>query len=112
MLELDCVGIAVGVLVSDTMLWTRAESVWKSDRFANKSREKGEGFKEPSRMGLMNRGHKRRHTERKDRMSRPECFDKESQTAEQYLDQTSFVSFGSSGVGVVRARIWRSSGLV
>jgi len=60
----------------------------------------------------MKRGQRRRHTDRKDEISRPECLDSESQTAEQYLDHVSLVSLGSSGVGVVSARIWRSSGLV
>lgn len=91
--------------LSDTILWTRAESLWKSDRFASRSLENGEGFKEPSRIGFTKRGQRRRQTERKDTMSRPECLDRESQTAEQYLDHTPFVSFGSSGEGAVRARI-------
>lgn len=110
--ELDAFCVTVEVLVSDTILWTKAVSDWKSDLFASRSLENGEGFKEPSKIGFMNRGQRRRHTERKDRISRPECLDNESQTAEQYLDQTSFVSLGSSGLGVVREMIWRSSGLV
>lgn len=93
---------------SATREGTSTESFWKSERLATKRREKGEGLREPSNMGFMKRGQRRRHTDRKERISRPECLERESQIAEQYLVQTSFVSFfpcGSSGEGSVRARI-------
>lgn len=69
----------------------------------------------PSTTGAMNVGHRRRHTERIERMSLPECFASESQTTAAKRVQTSFVSFasrGGFGDGVVRERICRSSCLV
>lgn len=84
-------------------------------RFARRRRENGDGFREPERMGAMKRGQRRRQRERKERMSRPECLARESQIAEQYLVQTSLVSFapwGNGGFGSVRASICISSGLV
>lgn len=52
-------------------------------RLATRSRENGVGFSEPSKMGFMKRGQIRRQTVRKERMSRPECLERESQMAEQ-----------------------------
>lgn len=69
----------------------------------------------PSRTGAMNLGHRRRQTERIERISLPECFASESQTTAVKRLQTSFVALASPGIfgdGVVRERICRSSCLV
>lgn len=72
-----------GSEVEETMLWISAVSFWNSERFATSSLENGVAFNWPSTIGLMKRGHRRRHTARKERISRPECLESESQTAEQ-----------------------------
>jgi hypothetical protein len=63
----------------------------------------------------MKLGHRRRQTERMDRMSLPECFARESHTTAAKRPHKSFVCFtspGSFGDGLVRERICRSSCLV
>ncbi len=101
----DVLAATGAVRVDSTMRWVKAASFWNRDRLADMSFENGVGSNEPSRIGFMKRGQSRRHRERKESMSRPEYLERESQTAEQYRDQVSFVSFGRMGVGVVRARI-------
>lgn len=87
---------------------TSTLSFWSSDRFAFRSLLKGEEECDPDSIGAMKRGQRRRATERKERMSRPECLHSVSHITEQYLLHTSFVSFvlcGRVGFGSVRAII-------
>ncbi len=63
----------------------------------------------------MNVGQRREQTDRKVRISRPECLARESQTAEQKRVHVSFVSFvprGNCGDGSVMEMICISSALV
>jgi len=101
------------------MLCTSTFSCWNMDRFARTRRLNGTASREPSRIGRIKRGHRRRHTDRSDTISRPECFARESQTAVQkrvqvslVLSFASFPSFplGSGGVGSTREIIFISSG--
>jgi hypothetical protein len=109
-------GRGVGLVgVSATMLGTSTPSFWNRDRFASRRRLNWDAECVPSSTGAMNLGHRRRQTERMERISRPECFARESQTAEPKRIQTSLVSFapsGSLGEGSVRESIWRISALV
>lgn len=89
-------------------LGTIAVSFWNRDLFATTSRLNWWAVYVPSRIGAMKVGQRREHTERKEKMSRPECFARESQTVEQNRVQTSLVSrwpLGSCGLGSVKERI-------
>lgn len=100
---------------SAMMFGTRTLSLWKRVRFTSIRRLNGEAECVPSSIGAINLGHRRRQTERTETMSLPECFASESQTTAVKRAQTSLVSFpspGSLGVGLLRARICRSSCLV
>lgn len=73
-----------GVMVYEVvvMLGMRTCSFWKSVRFETRMREKSLVVYVPSRIGAVNCGHKRRLRERMLRISRPECLERVSQTAE------------------------------
>lgn len=113
-----CDDIGAGVKAvegSARILGTRAVSLWNKVRFASMRRLNWEALCVPSRTGAMNLGQSRRQTERSDRMSLPECFERESQTTAANRPHTSFESFASPGIlgdGLVRDRICRSSCLV
>lgn len=63
---------------SDMIPGMRTLSFWNRERFATSRRLNGVEDSWPSRMGFMKRGQRRRLMERKERMSRPECLDRES----------------------------------
>jgi len=71
-------GTPVGGLEEDMRPGIRTESFWKRERFATRSRLNGVEDSWLERMGWMKRGQRRRLMERKERMSRPECLDRES----------------------------------
>jgi hypothetical protein len=56
----------------------RILSFWNSERFATSRRLNGVGDNWPSRIGWMKRSQRRREMVRKERMSRPECLERES----------------------------------
>lgn len=76
------------------MLGTRTRSFWRRDRLETRRRLKSLVVKVPSCKGVENCGHRRLQVSRKERISRPECFDRVSHTAPQKRVQISFVSLG------------------
>jgi hypothetical protein len=75
------------------MLGIRTRSSWKRDLRDTRSRLKSLVVNRPSFSGAMKEGQRRVHVLRKEMISRPECFDRVSQTAEQKRVQISFISF-------------------
>jgi hypothetical protein len=63
---------------SDMMPGMRMLSFWNNERFATSRRLNGMDDSWPSRIGWMKRGQRHRQIVRKERMSRPECLDRES----------------------------------
>lgn len=68
-------GLEVGAEIMEGM---RTLSSWKRLRFASRRRENGVGDSSPDRIGRIKRGQSWAATCWKERMSRPECFERES----------------------------------
>ena len=77
------------------MLGIRTRSSWKRDLRETRRRLKSLVVKRPSFRGAMKEGQRPVQALRKEIMSRPECLDRVSQTAEQKRVQISFMSFCS-----------------
>ena len=90
-------------------------SSWNKERFARRRRENGVAESSFERMERMKRGQRVEATCWKERRSRPECFERESYTADRKrvcVSRVSFSPLGRGGEGGWSARIRRSSALV
>jgi len=76
-------------------LGIKTRSSWKRDLRETRRRLKSLVVNRPSFRGAMKEGQRRVQALRKEMISRPECFDRVSQTAEQKRVQISFISFCS-----------------
>src|ERR1700735_3214644 len=77
------------------MFGIKTRSSWKRDLRETRRRLKSLVVNRPSFRGAMKKGQRRVQVLRKEMMSRPECLDRVSQTAEQKRAQISFISFCS-----------------
>ena len=74
------------------MLGIKTRSSWKRDLRDTRRRLKSLVVNSPSLRGAMKEGQRRVQVVRNEMMSRPEYFDRESQTAEQKRAHISFIS--------------------
>ena len=94
------------------MLGIKTRSSWNRDLREMRRRLKSLVANKPSFRGAMKEGQRRVQALRKEIISRPECLDKVSQTAEQKRIQISFMSFCSfkSSSGAVKDLFLGSAG--
>lgn len=94
------------------MLGIKTRSSWNRDLREMRRRLKSLVVNKPSFSGAMKEGQRRVQALRKEMISRPECLDRVSQTAEQKRVQISFMSFRSfkSPSGAVKDLFLESAG--
>jgi hypothetical protein len=89
------------------MLGTKKRSSWNRDRRDTSRRLNSLVVKRPSSRGAMKEGQRRVHAVRKEMISRPECLERVSQTAEQKRVQMSLISsfFGAFSLSFNRVSL-------